>query len=229
MTRLKKTSALLQDFFVNTVRKVTFFVGLVIALSMLGVDIGPFLAAMGVVGFVVGFALQGTLSNFASGLMILMYRPYDIGDAVSVAGVSGKVDAMTLVSTTIKSFDNQKVVVPNSSIWGDVITNITGCDTRRVDMVFGIGYDDDIEKAQKLLEEILTAHPKVLKDPAPVVKLHELADSSVNFIARPWSTTSDYWDVFWDVTRTVKERFDAEGLSIPYPQQDVHMYEEKKI
>jgi len=158
--------------------------------------------------------------------MILLYRPYDIGDAVSVAGVTGKVNAMTLVSTTILTFDNQIVVVPNSSIWGGVITNITGSSTRRVDMVFGIGYSDDIEKAQKILEDVLTAHSKVLSTPAPVVKMHELADSSVNFVARPWTKTADYWDVYWDITRTVKERFDKESISIPFPQMDVHVLKE---
>ncbi len=221
----KKTSDLLRDFFVNTVRKVTFFIGIVVALSMLGINIAPLVAAIGAAGFVIGFALQGTLSNFASGIMILLYRPYDIGNVVTVGGVTGKVHEMSLVSTTVKTPDNQSVVVPNGSIWGGVITNITGNPTRRVDMTFGIGYEDDIDKAEKLLMEIITAHPKVLKDPAPVVKLGELADSSVNFVCRPWSATADYWDVFWDVTKEVKRRFDAEGISIPYPQQDVHMHQ----
>ena len=220
----KTSSDLLRDFFVNTVRRVTILIGIVVALSVLGINIGPLVAAIGAVGFVVGFALQGTLSNFASGIMILLYRPYDIGDFVNVAGVSGTVSAMSLVSTTIKTPDNQTIIVPNNSIWGGVITNITGNDTRRVDMTFGIDYSDDIPKAQKILEDILEKHPKVLKDPAPVVKLHELADSSVNFVVRPWTRTSDYWDVYWDVTRAVKERFDAEGISIPFPQHDVHLY-----
>ncbi len=220
----KTSSDLLRDFFVNTVRRVTILIGIVVALSVLGINIGPLVAAIGAVGFVVGFALQGTLSNFASGIMILLYRPYDIGDFVNVAGVSGTVSAMSLVSTTIKTPDNQTIIVPNNSIWGGVITNITGNDTRRVDMTFGIDYSDDIPKAQKVLEDILAKHPKVLKDPAPVVKLHELADSSVNFVVRPWVKTSDYWDVYWDVTRAVKERFDAEGISIPFPQQDIHLH-----
>ncbi len=218
-------SALLKDFFVTTIRKVVFFVGLIVALSMLEVNITPLLAAFGGVAFVVGFALQGTLSNFACGIMILLYRPYDIGDVVTVAGVTGKVDAMSLVSTTLKTPDNQNVVVPNGSIWGGIITNITGNDTRRVDLVFGIGYDDDIGKAQKILEELVASHELVLKDPAPVVKVNELADSSVNFVCRPWTKTSDYWAVYWDLTRAVKERFDAEGISIPFPQQDVHMHQ----
>lgn len=225
VTKLGKGSELLRDFFVNTVRRIVFIIGLIIALSFLEVDIGPFLAAIGVIGFVIGFALQETLANFASGVMILIYRPFDVGDAVSVAGVAGGVESMNLVSTTIKSWDNQRVVVPNGKIWGDVITNITGNDTRRVDMVFGIGYDDDIAKAEGILKEIIANTDLVLDNPEPVIKVHELADSSVNFVVRPWAKTSDYWAVYWDVTRAVKERFDAEGVSIPYPQQDVHMHQ----
>lgn len=226
VSSVKKTSELLKDFFVNSVRKVTLFIGLVIAVSFLGVDIGPFLAAIGVVGFVIGFALQDTLSNFASGIMILLYRPYDVGDFINVAGTLGKVNAMSLVSTTILTPDNQNVIVPNGQIWGGVITNITGNDTRRVDLVFGIGYSDDIAKAQGILEDILRSNKMVLKNPAPVIKVHELGDSSVNFVVRPWSKTSDYWDVYWDITRAVKERFDAEGVSIPFPQRDVHLFNE---
>lgn len=221
----KNVSDLLRHFLENIVRKVTMVVGVVVALGVLELPIGPFVAAIGAIGFVVAFALQGTLSNFAAGVMILMYRPYDIGDFVEVAGVTGTVDSMSLVSTSIKTPDNQTVIVPNGSIWGGIIKNVTGNDTRRVDMTFGIGYGDDIAKAQDVIMGVLNDHPLVLKDPEPVVKLHELADSSVNFVCRPWSKTSDYWNVYWDVTRAVKERFDAEGISIPYPQQDVHMHQ----
>jgi small conductance mechanosensitive channel len=213
VVRIEGASALLKDFIVNITRKLIFIVGFVVALSMLGINIGPLLAAIGAAGFIVGFALQGTLSNFAAGIMILIYRPYDVGDLVEI------------VSTTLMTLDNQKVVVPNNMIWGDKITNATGSDKRRVDMVFGIGYSDDIAKAQKILEEILVKHAAVLKDPEPVVKVHELADSSVNFVVRPWVETENYWDVYWDITRTVKERFDAEGVSIPFPQRDVHMHQ----
>jgi small conductance mechanosensitive channel len=223
--RMKNISQLLRDFFVNTVKKLTFFIGLMVALGVLGIDVGPFVAAIGAVGFIVAFALQGTLSNFASGIMILLYRPYDIGDVVSVAGVLGKVDAMSLVSTTLKTPDNQVVVVPNNSIWGDVITNVTGENTRRVDMVFGIGYEDDMDKAMACMEEVVKGHELVLADPAPVIQVTELADSSVNFVCRPWCKTSDYWVVYWDLHKKVKEKFDAEGISIPYPQQDVHMHQ----
>lgn len=225
VAKLKSVSALLKDFIVNISRKAIFLVGFVVALSMLEVNVGPLLAAIGAAGFIMGFALQGTLSNFAAGIMILVYRPYDVGDLVDVAGAFGTVDAMTIVSTTLRKPDNQKIVIPNNMIWGDIITNITGTSKRRVDMVFGIGYSDDIAKAQKILEEILANHEAILKDPAPVVKVHELADSSVNFVVRPWVATENYWDVHWDITRSVKEQFDAQGVSIPFPQQDVHLHQ----
>jgi len=223
----KKCSDLLRDFLVNLVSKVVFVIGVVVALSMLGINIGPLVAGIGAIGFIVGFALQGTLGNFAAGLMILMHRPYDVGDVVQTAGVTGIVQSMNLNTTTIKTFDNQVVVVPNGSIWGNNIVNVTGSDTRRVDMTFGISYSDDIAKAQRILEDILRSHPLVLKEPAFNVKMHELADSSVNFICRPWTKTGDYWTVYWDVTRSVKERFDAEGVSIPFPQHDVHVIQAK--
>ena len=217
-------SRLLEDFLVRSVRWVVMIVGVIMALAALEVSIGPLLAVVGAAGFVIAFALQDSLSNFASGLMILFFRPFDVGDVVDAAGVSGKVTAMNLVSTTIKTFDNKDMVVPNNKIWNDVITNATGVDTRRVDMEFGIGYDDDIEKAQAILEEVVAAHPKALKEPAPTIRMNALADSSVNFICRPWARTADYWDVYWDVTKAVKQRFDAAGIGIPYPQRDVHLY-----
>ena len=220
-----KTSSLLKDFFVNVARKAIGFLGIVVALSMLEVDVTPFLAAMGGGALVIGLALQGTLGNFAAGVMILMYRPYDIGHFVEVAGVKGTVDAMSLVATTLKTPDNQMVVVPNGSIWGGIITNVTGTSQRRVDLVFGIGYEDDMAKAEEILAACVREHPKTLSDPAPTIKVSELADSSVNFICRPWVKTADYWDVYWDLTRTVKERFDAEGISIPFPQRDIHVHQ----
>ena len=225
VANIKSASELLKEFIVNISRKAILLVGFVVALSMLEVNVGPLLAAIGAVGFIMGFALQGTLSNFAAGIMILIYRPYDVGDLVDVGGILGKVDAMTIVSTTLRKPDNQKVVIPNNMIWGDIITNITGTSKRRVDLVFGIGYSDDIAKAQKILEDILANNKSILEDPEPVVKVHELADSSVNFVVRPWVETENYWDVYWDITRAVKERFDAEGVSIPFPQRDVHVHQ----
>ena len=185
---------------------------------------GPLLAAIGAAGLVIGFALQGTLSNFASGIMIMVYRPFDVGDVISAAGTTGKVIGMNLVTTLVRTFDNQSIFIPNNKVWGDVITNVTANPTRRVDMKFGIGYGDDIERAREVLLEVVTSHEKVLADPAPVVQVGELGDSSVNFIVRPWSRTEDYWEVFWDVTREVKARFDAEGISIPFPQRDLHVH-----
>jgi len=224
VVKVHSASELLKDFIVNITRKIVFVIGFVVALSMLGINIGPLLAAIGAAGFIVGFALQGTLSNFAAGILILVYHPYDVGDLVDISGTFGTVEAMTIVSTTLRTLDNQKVIVPNNKIWGDIITNATGTSKRRVDMVFGIGYSDDIGKAQKILEDILESHPTILKDPPPVVRVHELGDSSVNFVVRPWVATENYWDVYWDVTRSVKERFDAEGVSIPFPQRDVHLH-----
>lgn len=222
VTKLSGVSELLKDFVVNVVQKVIFLIGLVVALSMLEINVGPFLAAIGAAGFILGFALQGTLSNFAAGFMILLYRPYDIGDFINVVGVSGTVSAMTLVSTTLTLPDNQTVIIPNNSIWGGIITNVTGAETRRVDLVFGISYQDDMDKAQRILESVVNKHPQVLESPEPVIRVHELADSSVNFICRPWVKTSDYWTVYWDLTRQVKEEFDRQQISIPFPQREVH-------
>ena len=216
-------SQLLNDFIVNIIHKVVMLVGLLVGLSALEVNVGPIMAIVGAAGFVVAFALQGTLSNFASGIMLMLYRPYDIGDSVEVAGIKGTVKSMTLVSTSIITADNRMMVVPNNSIWGNVITNATHSETRRVDMTFGIGYDDDIEQAEHIMNKILSEHPLVLQDPAPTVALNELADSTVNFNCRPWVKTEDYWTVYSEVTRAVKEAFDKEGISIPYPQMDLHL------
>jgi len=219
-------SSLAKDFFIKMTSRLVMLLGFIIAIAQLGIEVGPLLAGLGIAGFIIGFALQDTLSNFASGLMILVYRPFDVGDAIEAAGVTGKVDQMNLVSTMILTFDNQLLIVPNKQVWGGIIRNITHQDKRRIDMTFGIGYSDDIPKAEKVLTEIVTNHDKVLKDPEPVIRLHQLGDSSVNFVVRPWSKTDDYWDVYWDVTREVKRRFDEDGISIPFPQRDVHIYRE---
>ncbi|MCR9096620.1 MAG: mechanosensitive ion channel [bacterium] len=220
-------SQLLKRMLVSLSSGAVLALGFLIALSQLGIEIGPMLAGLGIAGFVLGFALQDTLGNFAAGIMVLIYRPYDVGDMIDCAGgVFGRVNEMSLVSTTILTIDNKTLIVPNSKIWGDVITNVTAQRIRRVDLVFGIGYADDIPKAEGILASIVADHPMVLGDPEPVVKLSELGDSSVNFIVRPWCARDDYWDVYWDVTREVKLRFDREGVSIPFPQRDVHFYAE---
>jgi small conductance mechanosensitive channel len=220
-------SSLAKDFFIKTTSRLVLLIGFIIALAQLGVEVAPLLAGLGIAGFIVGFALQDTLSNFASGLMILVYRPFDVGDAIEAAGVTGKVNQMNLVSTMILTFDNQMLILPNKQVWGGIIRNITNQDQRRVDMTFGIGYSDDIPKAEKVLTSIVASHEKVLKNPEPVVRLHTLGESSVDFVVRPWSKTEDYWEVYWDITREVKRRFDEEGISIPFPQRDVHIHHHK--
>ncbi|MEM1437103.1 MAG: mechanosensitive ion channel domain-containing protein [Pseudomonadota bacterium] len=221
--RLPDTSSLLLDFLVGGSRRAIMLIGLLVAVSALGINITPLAAAIGAAGLVIGLALQGTLSNFASGMLILLYRPFDVGDVVNAGGVFGKVQTMTLVSTRILTFDNQVNWVPNDSIWNNVITNATALKTRRVDMVFGIGYGDNISTAQSIIEEVVTSHPKVLPEPVPTIRVNELGDNSVNFVVRPWARTSDYWDVYWDLMRAVKERFDAAGINIPFPQRDLHL------
>ncbi len=221
-------SQILNNFFIHSISRITLFIGFLVALAAVDVNVAPIMAAIGAAGFVVAFALQSTLSNFASGIMIMFYRPFDVDDVVEVAGITGQVKSMTLVSTTIMTPDNKLMVVPNNSIWGDVIINATHSLQRRVDMIFGIGYEDDVEQAMQVMKQILDEHPLVLKDPKPTIQLHELADSSVNFICRPWVNTEDYWTVYWEVTRAVKDRFDAEGISIPYPQTDIHLYQQSQ-
>jgi small conductance mechanosensitive channel len=221
-----RVSQLLRRMIVSTAGNLVMFIGVLLAISQFGISLGPLFAGLGIAGFIIGFALQDALGNFASGLMILVNRPFDVGDVIEAGGVSGKVSHMSLVNTTVKTFDNQKMVIPNNLIWKSVITNRTSQQTRRVDLVFGISYDDDVEKAEKVLTEIVAAHENVLEDPPPSVKLHELAESSVNFIVRPWVETSDYWETYWDITKQVKIRFDEEGISIPFPQRDVHVVEQ---
>lgn len=220
-------SNLLRSMIISSVRNLLLVLGILIALSQLGISLGPLLAGLGIAGFIIGFAMQDSLSNFASGMLILIYRPFDVGDVVDAGGVHGKVRSMSLVNTTIMTFDNQTLVVPNNLIWGTVIKNVTAQRTRRVDLVFGIAYSDDIDKAEEVFRDIVDAHEKILDAPEPMIHLHELGDSSVNFIVRPWVKTEDYWDVYWDVTRSVKIRLEKEGISIPFPQRDVHIYEQK--
>jgi len=192
------------------------------ALKKFGIETASLVAVLGAAGFAVGFALQGSLSNFAAGIMLLVFRPYKIGDVIDAAGVIGKVSEMKLFTTVVYTPDNIKIIIPNSKLFGDTIKNITAEDTRRVDMVVGIGYDSDIPKAMKIMQDLLDADPRVLKDPAPQIAVSELADCSVNFVVRPWAATGDYWGVKFDFNEAVKKAFDAEGIEIPFPQMVVH-------
>ncbi|MFV0574673.1 MAG: mechanosensitive ion channel domain-containing protein [Vibrio sp.] len=219
-----KLSNLMQNFIVSMSTKVIFCVALLVALAQVGLDLTPVIAGLGVAGIVIGFALQDTLSNFASGMMLLFYRPFDEGDWIMAAGVEGKVSHVSLVNTTIRTFNNEMLLVPNSKIWMDVIINRTFEKVRRVDMTFGIGYSDSIPKAEQILHEILEKDERVLRTPAPTIKVASLGDNSVNLIMRPWVRTEHYTDVLWDCTREVKMRFDEEGINIPFPQRDVHLH-----
>lgn len=193
------------------------------AVGKLGVDTTSFAALIAAAGLAVGMALQGSLGNFASGVMIILFRPFKAGDFVEGGGVSGVVLEVGVFATTLKTPDNKRIIVPNSGMTGGNIINYSANDTRRVDLVFGVGYDDDLKEVKEILMGLCTSHDKVLSDPEPVVAVHELADSSVNLVCRPWVETADYWDVYWDLTEAAKHAFDERGISIPYPQQDVHM------
>jgi small conductance mechanosensitive channel len=194
------------------------------ALGQAGINVTSFLAVLGAAGLAVGLALKDSLSNFAAGVMLIMLKFFKTGDYVTAGGQSGTVTAINIFNTVLTSPDNKVITVPNSSVLSGTITNVTANDTRRVDMTFGIGYNDDLLKAKKTLERIVSEEPRVLPEPTPLIQVMELADSSVNFVVRPWVKTSDYWGVYYALTEKVKLVFDQEGISIPYPQQDVHIY-----
>lgn len=215
-------SRLLRNMIINLTGNFIILIGIILALSQMSVSVGPMIAGLGVAGFILGFALQETLGNFAAGLMILFYRPFDEGDMVEAAGVFGKVHRMSLVSTTILTIDNKTLIVPNGKIWGDVICNVTNEDVRRVDLLLGVSYDANIPHVEEIIQAIVDSHPKILKEPATTIKVHEWGDSSVNFVVRPWVATEDYWTVHWDLTRDLKIKFDEEGIRIPSPQRDVY-------
>ncbi|HSG03789.1 MAG TPA: mechanosensitive ion channel domain-containing protein [Marinobacterium sp.] len=221
-----KLDQMLVRFVLSIVQVLLTLVVVVASLGQLGVDTTSLIALVGAAGLAVGLALQDSLKNFAAGVLLIFFRPFKEGDFVEVAGVSGIAESITIFNTVMRTGDNREVIVPNGSIYSDTITNYNRRPTRRVDMVFGIGYDDDLRKAKELLIEIVKSDPRVLPDPEPVVAVSALADSSVNFIVRPWVKTEDYWATYWAVTEAVKLRFDEEGISIPYPQMDVHLKRE---
>ncbi|MBT8169378.1 mechanosensitive ion channel family protein [Phaeobacter gallaeciensis] len=223
LARVPSISRLLRNFVLTVVYWVTVVLGLMIALGLAGVNVTPLFAVFGGLSFILGFALQDTLGNLASGLMIMVLKPFDTGDYIEVSGASGSVDAMSIVSTQIRTFDNQIIVVPNSKIWGDVITNVSAAKTRRVDLVFGIAYSDSAPQALEVLKRLVAADLRCLKDPSAEIFVGELGESSVNLFCRPWVATDDYWQVYWDLTGQVKEAFDKEGISIPFPQRDIHL------
>lgn len=193
------------------------------ALSKLGIQTASFIAVLGAAGLAIGLALQGSLSNFSSGVLMIIFKPFKGGDFVNAGGCSGIVEEIGIFTTTIKTVDNKLIIVPNSRIMSDSITNYSAKETRRVDVVAGVSYEDDVDKVKEILLKILSEDERILKDPAPFVGLLEMADSSVNFTVRAWVKNEDYWNVFFDTNENIKKTFDAENISIPYPQLDVHM------
>ena len=215
----------LETFVCNLARMGLLAFVVVAAINALGIQTASFIAVLGAAGLAVGLALQGSLSNFASGVLIVMFRPYKVGDWIEAAGVSGSVLEVQILTTELKTGDNKRVIVPNSQIMGSIITNYSAHETRRVDLVVGVSYSDDLDKVRGTLQSIVAADERVLDDPAVTIAVSELADSSVNFVVRPWVKTADYWGVLFDLTETIKKRFDPEGISIPFPQRDVHIYQ----
>ncbi len=195
------------------------------ALSQLGIQTTSFIAVLGAAGLAVGLALQGSLSNFAAGFLMIIFRPIRVGDYIEGAGVAGIVEDIQIFTTTLTTPDNKTVIIPNANLTGDNIVNWTVKGTRRVDLVMGIGYEDDIDKAKQIMADVLAKDTRILTDPPPQIAMVELADSSVNFVVRPWVKASDYWGVYMEITEQIKKAFDAQGISIPYPQRDVHVYQ----
>ena len=224
LRKVKGMDETLIKFLENIVYYALMIVVLLTALGKLGVETTSFLAILGAAGLAIGLALKDSLGNFASGVMIIMFKPFKVGDVVTAAGVTGSVSEVGIFNSVFTTPDNQKIIIPNGAITSGSITNINANDTRRVDLVVGIGYDDDIKKTKDVLNDIISSHEKVLLDKGITVAVSELADSSVNFVVRAWVKTPDYWDVKFALTETIKLRFDAEGISIPFPQQDVHHY-----
>ena len=198
------------------------------AINQLGVQTTSFIAVLGAAGLAIGLALQGSLANFAAGVLMIIFRPFKSGDYIEGAGVAGVVEEIQIFTTQLKTPDNKAIIVPNSKMMGDNITNYSAKEERRLDMVIGVGYGDDLKKVRQVIEEVLANESRVLKEPEPTIGVLELGDNSVNFAVRPWVKTEDYWGAYFDLTETIKRRFDEEGISIPFPQRDVHLYEYKE-
>ncbi|MEH0373478.1 small-conductance mechanosensitive channel MscS [Vibrio mimicus] len=211
------------EFIHGLVRYTLFIIVLIAALSRIGVQTASVVAVIGAAGLAVGLALQGSLSNFAAGVLIVAFRPFKSGDYVEIGGVAGSVDAIQIFQTVLKSPDNKMVVVPNSAVIGSAITNYSRHETRRVDMVIGVSYKSDLQKTKRVLRETLEKDPRILKDPDMTIGVLTLADSSINFVVRPWCKTSEYWAVYFDSMQAIKEALDANGIEIPFPQMDVHL------
>lgn len=225
LLRKREVDETLTKFLVSLIRigLITFVI--ISAASQVGIQTASFVAVIGAAGLAIGFALQGSLSNLAAGVMLIIFKPVKVGDYIEGGGATGTVESVGIFVTTLVTVDNKVVYIPNSTLTGGNITNFTAKDKRRVDMVFGISYNDDIDKARKAINEVINANSKILKEPKADILVSELGDSSVNFNVRPWVNTSDFWDVYFGVTEQIKKKFDEQNISIPFPQRDVHMYQ----
>ncbi len=222
-----KYDDMLVDFLKSILNAILMLFVIVAALDRLGVDTTSLVAILGAAGLAIGLSLQGSLQNFAAGVMLLVFKPFKSGDFVEAGGTMGSVKSIGIFTTELTTPDNKQIIVPNGAIYSGNITNFSAKDTRRVDMVFGIGYDDDLRKAKQLLETMIKEDERILAEPAAQVAVSELGDSSVNFVVRPWVKSGDYWGVMFDFTEAVKLRFDQEGISIPFPQMDVHVHKQE--
>lgn len=223
-----KVDATLVPFLASLVYYLVMAFVVIAVLGLFGIPTASLIAVMGAAGLAVGLALQGTLSSFGAGVMLLVFRPFRVGDFVEVAGAAGAVREIAIFTTTLNTPDNVRITIPNSAIFGDTIKNYTANDTRRNDLVIGISYGDDIAKAIQTITSVLQADERVLEDPAPVIAVNELGDSSVNLVVRPWCRKADYWTLRWDLTRAIKEKLEEAGCSIPFPQRDVHLFQESQ-
>lgn len=219
-----KSDPILISFTTNMIYAALLAFVIIAALGQLGIQTTSFIAILGAAGLAIGLALQGSLSNFSAGVLMIIFRPFKQGDFIEGAGVAGIVEEVHIFNTVLRTGDNKTIIIPNDALMGGNIINYSTQPTRRLDLVVGIGYDDDIKKAKNILNELMANDERILKDPAPTLGLLELADSSVNFAVRPWVNSSDYWGVHFDLLESIKLRFDDEGISIPYPQQDVHLH-----
>jgi small conductance mechanosensitive channel len=221
-----ETDPTLVSFFRNIAYFGLLVLVIIAAVGQLGVQTTSFIAILGAAGLAVGLALQGSLANFAAGVLMIIFRPFKAGDFVEAAGTAGVVEEIQLFTTKMRTPDNKTIIIPNAQVTSATITNYSARDTRRLDLVFGVSYTDDLDKVKRVIGEVLADEPRLLKDPEPLVGLLELGDSSVNFAVRPWVNSSEYWPVFFDLQEAMKKRFDKEGISIPFPQRDVHLYQQ---
>jgi len=222
----QKVDKILESFVCNLAYWLVMVFVIIAAINQAGIQTTSLIAIMGAAGLAIGLALQGSLSNFAAGVLIVLFRPYRVGDFVEVAGISGSVVQVQILTTVLKTGDNKQIVVPNAQIMDSIITNYSANDQRRVDMLIGVSYDDDLDQVRKTIKELVDADERILQEPECLIAVSDLADSSVNFTVRPWVKTADYWGVKFDLTEAIKKRFDQDGISFPFPQQDVHLYQQ---